>query len=299
VAEKLEWFPLYASRFTTDALVIPMSYEAEGIFNALLRHEWINGTVPRELRRALSKPFTAEALAMVEACFEAHRSDPSVRFNKRLEEIRVEQEGRFKAAAVSGRKGGIASGLSRRRLASSNDEASLKRASSTRVSISSSSSSSSTKASNHTETEEQPQSPGTALVHVGELAGQQAVRDKTTARKLKESALALAAKVIFTYWRDCMGFDAKTTVFNDKRRDRIIARLRENQGDVSELLYAIDGAVRDEWTMGRANNSPRPYNGVAQVFRDREKVEQYLQTVKRRTPRHPYLNGNSDDHHSP
>ena len=131
--------------------------------------------------------------------------------------------------------------------------------------------------------------PSTALVKVDAPT---AIQAKTATRKVKEQALDLAAEVVFRYWRDRMGFNPTATLFNDKRKARIIARLRENGGDVGELLYVVDGAVKDDWTMGRDARSSKAYNGTETVFRDREKVEGYLQLVKDRQERHPYL----DDH---
>lgn len=119
-------------------------------------------------------------------------------------------------------------------------------------------------------------------------------QERTAARKRKEAALELAAEIIFRYWRDRMGFDPARTVLNEKRRERIVARLRENGGDVSELLYVVDGAVKDPWTMGRDPRSTKPYNGTQTIFRDREKVEELLALVKGlREETHPYLGNGS------
>ena len=101
--------------------------------------------------------------------------------------------------------------------------------------------------------------------------------------------LDLAVEVIFRYWRDRMGFDPDRTILNDKRKARIAARLRENGADVSEMLYVVDGALRDDWTMGRDPRSTKPFNGIATVFRDREKCEELLALVKGREEEHPYL----------
>ena len=282
MSDKFPWFPLYAAAFSTDELVIPMTYEAEGIYNALLRHQWINGSVPAELRSALPKAVSSEALDQVRPCFPLSRSDPSVRFNPRLEEIRERVSSKREAAVSAGRKGGILSGLSRRRVASSDNEASLKRPSS----IASSSSSSSKEASTPQGTEEQPRS-GTRVVRLGKKDLK--VREKTANRKTKEAALNLAAEVVFRYWRDRMGFDPDRTILNEKRRKRIVDRLRENGGDVSELLYCVDGALRDDWTMGRAPRSVKPFTGTQTIFRDREQVEALVGLVADRREVHPYI----------
>ena len=285
MAPKLPWFPYYLYDYEASQKVKSMTFEAEGAYHALLRSQWVNGNVPASdegLRGCLVKPCSQEALEQVKACFLVNRSDPSVRFNARLEEIRAEQEGKHKAAAVSGRKGGVASGLARRRVASSDREASLKRASSS----ASSSSSSSKEASTPQGTEEQPR-PGRALVRVEKKDLK--IRERTANRKTKEAALDLGVEVIFRYWRDRMGFDPDRTILNEKRRKRIMDRLRENGGDVSELLYVVDGALLDDWTMGRDPRSRKPCNGTQTVFRDREYLESLLGFVKDRADVHPYL----------
>jgi hypothetical protein len=134
--------------------------------------------------------------------------------------------------------------------------------------------------------------PGKALATVPkpELTPREtAVRGKTAVRLGKQAALDLGVELVFTYWRDRMGFDPDRTILNEKRRKRILDRLLENSADVSELLYCVDGAVRDDWTMGRAPNSTKPYNGTETIFRDREKVEGLVQLVKNRLEVHPYL----------
>jgi hypothetical protein len=116
-----------------------------------------------------------------------------------------------------------------------------------------------------------------------------ALQARTAQRKTVQQALDLAAEVVFRYWRDSMGFDPNRTILNDKRRARLIARLRENGGDVSELLHAVDGALRDDWTMGRDPRSTKLYNGTETIFRDREKVEALLVLAPNRDTEHPYL----------
>ena len=126
--------------------------------------------------------------------------------------------------------------------------------------------------------------PGTSLA----LAGQRtALQARTARRRTVESGLKLGAATVFAYWRDVMGHPG--AILDAKREARLIARLRENGADVSELLYCVDGAVRDDWTMGRSANSTKPYNGTETIFRDREKVESLVAMVRDRKVMHPYL----------
>jgi hypothetical protein len=111
---------------------------------------------------------------------------------------------------------------------------------------------------------------------------------RTQERHAREAGLRLGIEVVFAYWHARLGKNGKT-VLDPKRERRILARLRENGGDVSELLYAIDGALRDDWIMGRDPKAPRAYDGIETIFRDRGQVERLATTVPSRRERHPFL----------
>ena len=102
-----------------------------------------------------------------------------------------------------------------------------------------------------------------------------------------EGALKLGSQVVFSYWRDVMHHPG--AILDQKRETRIIARLRENGGDVSELLYVVDGALRDDWTMGRDPRSSKLFDGTETIFKSREKCEALLALVRDRADTHPYL----------
>ena len=73
------------------------------------------------------------------------------------------------------------------------------------------------------------------------------------------------AKLVFSYW--AAKWDHPRAVYDQKRRSRLEARLKENSDNVSELLWVVDGAKRDDW-------AERPkYAGIEQLFRDRGTVE--------------------------
>lgn len=96
-------------------------------------------------------------------------------------------------------------------------------------------------------------------------------------RKQRDEEGAMA-QVVFAYWQDVMG--TQRAVFDTQRRARIVARLRESRGDLGELLYVVDGAERDDWTMGRSGRSATKYNGVETIFRDRAMVERLAGTQR-------------------
>lgn len=93
--------------------------------------------------------------------------------------------------------------------------------------------------------------------------------------------------LVFDYWRVQMG--KPRSVLDDKRRARIRARLREASGNVSDLLFAIDGARRDDFLMGRDVRSPRKYDGLETILRDRAQVERLMQLAGANGQPHPIL----------
>ena len=115
------------------------------------------------------------------------------------------------------------------------------------------------------------------------------VQLRTRERKTKEAALKLAAEVVFRYWRDRMGWEPTRTLLTDDRERKVIKALRENGADVSELLYAIDGALRDDWTMGRAPNSTKKYDDLESLLLNRNRIEKFLRLVPERWAQHPFL----------
>jgi hypothetical protein len=70
----------------------------------------------------------------------------------------------------------------------------------------------------------------------------------------------------------------RRTLYDDKRERLLVARLNENGGNVSELLYAIDGALRDPWHNGVKDGEKRL--GIQHVMRGREKVEELAERFK-------------------
>jgi hypothetical protein len=87
-----------------------------------------------------------------------------------------------------------------------------------------------------------------------------------------------AAEVVFAHW--ARTFNRTRALLDRDRERRIRQRLTENQGDVSELLYAIDAASKDDWTRGKAPNSVKPYDDVHTVLRDRAQVEKFATRCK-------------------
>lgn len=110
-----------------------------------------------------------------------------------------------------------------------------------------------------------------ALVTVSAKQFLESLRDGAYERLKRDELYTGMAEIIFSYWAARCHHPA--ALLDRKRERRLIARLRESGGDWGLLCYAVDGALTDDWLMGRAMDSPRKYDGVETIFRDRAQVE--------------------------
>lgn len=94
----------------------------------------------------------------------------------------------------------------------------------------------------------------------------------TDARSKRDSYHAALVGFAFGYWAARLGHMAAR--LDPKRERTVLARLQECDGNPNDLLYAIDGALRDDWTMGRDRRSVKRFDGIETIFRDRGKVEE-------------------------
>jgi hypothetical protein len=102
-----------------------------------------------------------------------------------------------------------------------------------------------------------------AAVHAELASG---ARDRLSA----EQARTIAAETVFGYWAAKTGRGPRT-LMDPTRESRIVARLKENGGDVGELFYAIDGALVDPWHNGTTDGIK--HLDIDHIFRNRERVE--------------------------
>ena len=102
------------------------------------------------------------------------------------------------------------------------------------------------------------------------------VQNGQRSRMKAEQLAKLNAELVFCFWT--ARFDHPKAILDSKREARIVARLKENGGDVSELLYALDGAAHDPHIMG--TESGRKFDGIETVLRDRGQVEKFAGTRK-------------------
>lgn len=126
-------------------------------------------------------------------------------------------------------------------------------------------------------TEPKTKTESTSLVPL--LPSTAEVEAASAAREEKARALTFAARVVFSYWKARMSRNGNT-LFDDKRRKRLIARLRENGGNVAELLHCVDGARRDDYLMGNDPDARRKFDDIETLFRDRAQVERLVMLAK-------------------
>lgn len=139
-----------------------------------------------------------------------------------------------------------------------------------------------------------------ALVAQHARAFLEAVRDGTLERLKREDLFGKMTEVVFSYW--AARLHHPTALLDRKRERRVMARLRESGGDWGLLCFAVDGALLDDWLMGRDVHSPRRYDGIETIFRDRAQVERLAEACRdfRAGKPHPlvlkyqHTNGNGD-----
>jgi chorismate mutase len=95
----------------------------------------------------------------------------------------------------------------------------------------------------------------------------QAITDQARETDIRRRA---AAEILFAYWA------AKTSrngnvFYDEKRESRLVSRLRENDDNLSELLFVVDGALKDDFLAGRETGKKQLR--IETIFRDRSQVE--------------------------
>ena len=100
---------------------------------------------------------------------------------------------------------------------------------------------------------------------------------ETVQRLAKDVLREVQVKIAFAYWASRLGH--QQTLLDRKRAKLLSSRLAENDGNLSELLYAVDGALKDDWIMGRDPKSTKRYDGIETIFQDRAHIEKYAATV--------------------
>lgn len=147
-----------------------------------------------------------------------------------------------------------------------------------------------------------PEKKSVALVTANARGFLESVKAGTIERLKRDELYRQLTEVVFAYW--AARLHHPRALLDRNRELRILARLRESGGDWGLLLWAIDGALSDDWIMGRDMRSPRAYDGIETIFRDRAQVERLAELCPRcrRGEPHPlvakYQNGHGDAPHT-
>lgn len=110
-----------------------------------------------------------------------------------------------------------------------------------------------------------------ALVQSTAVAFLESVRAGAIVQLQRDDLYLKLTEVVFAYW--AARLNHPHAILDPKREKRIMARLRETRGEWGLLCYAVDGASRDGYLMGRDDRAPRKYDGISTIFRDLEQVE--------------------------
>jgi hypothetical protein len=138
-----------------------------------------------------------------------------------------------------------------------------------------------------------------ALVKTTALGFLQQVRQGTAERMQRDELYEKLTEVVFAYWAAKLHHPG--AILDAKREKRILSRLRESRGDWGLLCYAVDGALRDDFLMGRDDRAGRKFDGIETVFRDRAQVERLAEMCPKFQSGKPhalvqkYTNGNGHE----
>lgn len=97
-----------------------------------------------------------------------------------------------------------------------------------------------------------------------------------------------SVRAVFDYWAMKL-HPGQSMKFDEKRKKRIRARLAEGFS-VDDLKLAIDGALKDDWLMGRKDGTPKNgYRDLKTILRDAEQVERLKELAPKRAAALPLL----------
>jgi hypothetical protein len=103
-----EWFPYYFERFERSGRVATLSLAEEGAYHRAIRFAWKFGSVPSDpetLAAIIQKRCTAAIAAKILQLFEIDPRVPSQAIHPTVEEIRQEQEAKFRSSRERGLAG--------------------------------------------------------------------------------------------------------------------------------------------------------------------------------------------------
>lgn len=92
------------------------------------------------------------------------------------------------------------------------------------------------------------------------------------ARNKLRSSFLTDIHQVFSHWQKVHKKEKNKL---DKKRETRIRNMLKTFS-VDELKQAIDGALKDDWLMGKGK-APRAYNGIETIFRDVAQVERLME----------------------
>jgi hypothetical protein len=103
------------------------------------------------------------------------------------------------------------------------------------------------------------------------------VAQGTRTRITREQQRRLLAGIVVGYWM--AKFNHPKALVDDKRERVIVARLRENGDNLGELLFAFDGAAKDQYVNGEKDGTK--HDDIEFLLRNRGNVERFANLSKR------------------
>lgn len=281
-------FQWYAKDWLTDDKRTEMSLAQRGAYADLLSYQWVNGGIPAGLdgiARVLGvgvDEATEVWGGRLPECFPPCE-DGRLR-NPVLESYRVFLQEYHEAQAEAGRKG------ARSRWHGNPNGTPNGEAMATPLAEGcqpqwrndgpSSASASSTSTTSPTATEDPLLSSGKNLparrgrshdeIKAHLTAVLESVQADRQHRLTKKEVRRVMVELVFAYWQAKTGHEK--ALLDPKRETRLRRHLEENQGNVHELLYAIDGWFLDP-VFKKLVDEGRTLDQIQNIFTDRERVE--------------------------
>ena len=127
-------------------------------------------------------------------------------------------------------------------------------------------------------------SPGRLLRHAQRFL--ETVKAGCAAYEEREDLYRQMGTVVFAYWMAKLNHPV--AIYDENREKKIMARLREGKGDWGLLCYAVDGAKRDDYLMGRDPRSTGRHDRIDVIFRNRSQVERFAELCPKFRAGHPH-----------
>jgi hypothetical protein len=132
-----------------------------------------------------------------------------------------------------------------------------------------------------------PQRSGTRLneiqQHLAEVLAE--VSEERLGHLKADEMRRVQAELVFAYWAHRTGH--QRALLDQKREVRLIQCLKRNDGDVHQLLYAIDGWFKDP-VFKRMADEGRKLDQIQNIFTDQERIERLAEHCKGYEAREPH-----------